>query len=397
MSLALLYPFGLAALAAMLAPLLLHLIRRAEYRTTPFAAMRWIRAQLRPQKRLRLRDIPLLLLRLLLLALVAVLLAQPVLRGDATAARHWVLVAPGVDISAARDRMAFIDSNATNGDWRWLAPGFPSVSSTAAPATSDSASLLREIDAELPASSRISVVAPAVVDGLDGERPSLTREVDWIVVDGAMPPLPVKDDPTASRLLVRYDEAQPGDAGYIDALEQAWRVGWPNLSIDHANIDTALPNDARWLLWLVPQRPASLQRWIENGGIAIATPAVDDANAIDNEPVWRDAKRNVIASSRRIGNGRLVSLSGAFTPNQLPALLDADFPQRLYELFAGPPPAPTRAVAAALKPLHIPNAASTATSLLATRTPLDAWFALAIAILFAIERIWASHRRGAQP
>ena len=194
MSPALLFPIGLMALAALLVPLALHLIRRAEYQTTPFAAMRWIHVQLRQQRRLRLRDIPLLLLRLLLLTLIAVLLAQPVLRGDATAANYWVMVAPGVNIGAARTQVESTNSDAANADWRWLAPGFPSISNTATPATSDSASLLREIDAELPASSRISVVVPAVVDGLDGERPDLSRKLEWIVVDGAMPAMPAKAD-----------------------------------------------------------------------------------------------------------------------------------------------------------------------------------------------------------
>ena len=398
MSPALLFPMGLAALGALLIPLALHLIRRAEYRTTPFAAMRWIRAQLRQQRRLRLRELPLLLLRMLLLALIAVMLAQPVLRGDATAAKHWVLVAPGTDISAARSQVKSTDSDAANVDWRWLAPGLPSVSNTAAPATSDSASLLREIDAELPASSRISVVVPSVVDGLDGERPKLSRDVEWIVVEGAMAAMPIKKDVAPTRLLVRDDVAGGSSAEYIDALEKAWRVGWPTLSIDRASIDVALADDAHWLLWLSPRRPASLQRWIESGGIAVATPAVDDdAKAIDNEVVWRDDGQNVIARSRRIGKGRMISLGGALTPSELPTLLNADFPQRLHELFAGPPPAPTRAVATALKPSHMTNAASTATSVLATRTPLDAWFALAIAILFAVERIWASHRRGVKP
>ena len=397
MSAALLFPMGLAALAALLVPLALHLIRRAEYRTTPFAALRWIAAQLRQQRRLRLRDIPLLLLRLLLLALIAVLLAQPVLRGDTAAAAHWVLVAPGVDIGAARSRLASSDRDAASADWRWLAPGFPSVSNTATPATSDSASLLREIDAEVPASSQLSVVVPAVVDGLDGERPKLSRDVEWIVVDGAMPVMPNRNDAALRRLTVRYDAVGGSNAGFIEALEKAWRVGWPKLSIDRASIDVALPDNTHWLLWLSPQRPASLQRWVESGGIAIATPADGDAKATDDEPVWRDASQNVIATSRRIGKGRLIKLSGALTAADLPSLLDADFPQRLHDLFAGPAPAPTRAVAAALRPSHTQNAVSTTTSLLATRTPLDAWFALAIAILFVVERIWASRRRGANP
>lgn len=397
MSFALLYMTGLAALAALVVPVVLHLIRRAEYQTTPFAAIRWVSAQLRQQQRLRLRDIPLLVLRLLLLALVALLLAQPILRGNVTAAKHWILVAPGVDMGMARDRMQSLDTDSTNADWRWLAPGFPTVSGSAAPSTSDSASLIREIDVELPASSRITVVVPAVVDGLDGERPSLSRDIEWIVVDGAMPVMPAVDDARQSRLLVRYDEARPAVADYISALEKAWKIDWPNVSVDRARIDTTLPDDARWLLWLSPLRPESLQRWIVNGGTAVAAPATGDAAVIDAEPVWRDGNQNVIASSQRIGKGQLISLSGAFTPSQLPALLDPDFPQRLHHLFAGPPPAPTRALAEALKPVLATNAASTAKASLATRAPLDVWFALAIAVLFAMERIWATGRRGMKP
>lgn len=397
MSIALLYMTGLAALAALAVPMLLHLIRRAEYQTTPFAAMRWIRAQQRQQKRLRLRDLPLLLLRLLVLALLAVLLAQPVLRGDATAANHWVLVAPGVDVGKARDRLQSGDHDAATADWRWLAPGFPTVSGSATPATPDSASLLREIDAELPASSRMTVVVPAVVDGLDGERPSLSRDIEWIVIDGSMPVMPAVDDARQTRLLVHYDETQPAVADTISALEKAWQIEWPNVLIDRAALDATLPDDARWLLWLSPQRPGSLQRWMENGGVAVATPTTGDATVVDTEPVWRDGDQNVIASSQRIGKGRLISLSGAFTPSQLPALLDPDFPQRLHHLFAGPPYAPTRAFAEALKPIRAANAASTAQESLATRTPLDIWFALAIAVLFAIERIWATGLRGMRP
>ena len=43
MSLALLLPAGLAALAALLLPLLVHLARRSEQRPTVFAALQWLR------------------------------------------------------------------------------------------------------------------------------------------------------------------------------------------------------------------------------------------------------------------------------------------------------------------------------------------------------------------
>ena len=78
---ALLLPAGLAALAALLLPLLLHLARRHEQTPTDFAALRWLRQKPKPRHRIRFDEWPLLLLRLLLLALLALWLAKPVLSG----------------------------------------------------------------------------------------------------------------------------------------------------------------------------------------------------------------------------------------------------------------------------------------------------------------------------
>lgn len=391
MNVALLYPAALAALAALVIPIVLHLIRRAEYTLTPFAAMRWIAAQLRQQRRLRLRDVPLLLLRLLLLALLATLLAQPVLRGEAGAPDHVVLVAPGADVAAARQRV-----DAPNADWRWLAVGFPALATTSAPSTSASASLLREIDADLPASSRISVVVPAVVDGLDGDRPRLSRAVEWIVVDGAMPSVPAIAMNTPDALRVRGADA--ATAPVIAALQTAWkRHDWPGIKTDSDSDDTAIPADTRWLLWLSPQRPQTLLDWIAAGGIAVAvsTPAAMDATT--DIPIWRDATQMVIATRRGMGRGRLIQLRGALSAAQLPALLDGDFPARLHALFAGDAAASTRASADALRPRSTEATTTSAIAMQATRMPLDPWFATLIAALFAVERIWASARRKVSP
>ena len=53
MSLAWLFPAGLAALASLLLPLLIHLARRDEQRLLDFAALRWLAARPRPRRRIR--------------------------------------------------------------------------------------------------------------------------------------------------------------------------------------------------------------------------------------------------------------------------------------------------------------------------------------------------------
>ncbi|MEL4017015.1 BatA domain-containing protein, partial [Dryocola clanedunensis] len=73
----LLFPLGLLALAAWLVPLLIHLARRHQYAPLDFAALRWLQARIRPRQKIRFDEWPLLLVRLLLLATLALLLARP--------------------------------------------------------------------------------------------------------------------------------------------------------------------------------------------------------------------------------------------------------------------------------------------------------------------------------
>ena len=113
MSIGLLFPAALAALMALLLPLLIHLSRRAEQRRTEFAALRWLAAQLRPRQQLRFEERWLLLLRLLLLSAVVMLLARPMLFGGSGDA-PWVLAAPGVDVAATKK-----DFDPPRARWHW--------------------------------------------------------------------------------------------------------------------------------------------------------------------------------------------------------------------------------------------------------------------------------------
>ena len=118
MTLLLLAPLGLAALAALVVPLLIHLRRRTEEVPVDFAALRWLEARPRPRRKPQLDELLLLGLRLLLVALLALLLARPAVLGwEDDGAR--VLVAPGVDAAAAREAAG------PEAELRWIAPGFP--------------------------------------------------------------------------------------------------------------------------------------------------------------------------------------------------------------------------------------------------------------------------------
>ncbi|HSR65933.1 MAG TPA: BatA domain-containing protein, partial [Xanthomonadaceae bacterium] len=152
MSFALLFPLGLAALAALALPLLLHLARRSEARITGFAALRWLRADPRPRRKRRFDERMLMGARLLLLAAFALLLAMPVLRG-APDRTPWVVAAPGVPASAARAA-----AGSRRARLHWLAPGFPALDAPPPRDAAPLASLLRELDSTLPPGTPLTVL-----------------------------------------------------------------------------------------------------------------------------------------------------------------------------------------------------------------------------------------------
>jgi len=383
MSVVLLAPLGLGALAALALPLLIHLVRRLELTTTEFAALRWISARTHAQRRLRFDRLWLLLIRLALLASIALLLARPVWYSDAISARPWVVVAPGVALADARAAAGAIDA-----EWHWLAPRFPHADETVTTADISLASLLRELDAQLPANAALTVVVPEQLAGLDGERPRLSHAVDWRIVPGRMAETALPSSERI-RIAVRYASDAEASLHYLRAAVAAWNKGEPGrYELDAQPADAPITAVTNWLVWLAPSAPA-LTRWLDHGGVALVA-NVADANG---EPLWRDASGRVLAKVAAGGNGRMIALAGTLTPAELPLLLDADFPDRLRAAFSGGSRAPTRATAAAMRPrVEAATATGSVRPRVSTR-PLDAWLALLIAALFLCERIIATRPR----
>jgi Aerotolerance regulator N-terminal len=377
-NLALLLPAGLTALFALALPILIHLVRHSEQRVTAFAALRWLYGPARPRRRLRVEQWWLLLLRLLLIAALALLLAQPVWVGRWRESKPWVVLAPGVDPAAAHAMLPNTDAS-----WHWLAGEFPSVDKVPSAVNAPIASLLRELDAQLPADLALTVMLPQEVGGLDGERPLLNRAVDWRVMGGRMAQVAAPSDDHPIVVAVRYTPDRESSIAFIRAAVAAWNVGEPGRYVlDSAPIGTAIGVDVRWLIALSPDLPAEIAGWIEHGGTAL----VERRSASVATPVWRNESGKVLARTSANGNGRLIELAPALTTQDLPELLDGTFPQRLVELFR-PPPAPTRALAAMAKPLQGMVDAAPA------RQALDEQLALLIAILFLAERVVAARSR----
>ena len=370
---ALLAPLALGALLAVLVPLAIHIARRTETQVIDFAALRWLNANPKPVRRLRLDERLLLALRIALIVAVVLALAEPVLRptGDG---RPVVAVSPMVDAKSVPDR----------GDQRvWLAPGFPSLDRPA-PKTTDFASLVRQLDAETPGKTRITIVAPPDLSG-DGGRLYLSRKVDWRVGKLAQRPAAIAPS-TPPALTVRYDAANERAVGYFRAAATAYAEPGKPAAFDAAPADTATPKTARYLVWLSSApMPAATLDWIEAGGVALLAQAapspVDGAQAV----VWRDDQGEPLATAGRFGKGRVIRFARPLETSAMPALVEADFPDQLWALLA-PPPAPSVVAAADYAPevrgaAYNPHPVS-----------LRLWLALLIVLLFAAER-WLATRR----
>lgn len=369
MSIALLAPLGLALLAALPIPILLHLARRTRAPVTPFAAMRWLAPGAPPRSRVQLEELLLLALRLLLIALLALWLAQPVWRGAPAFRGAQVVVMPGVDYAAA------LDAIPAGAEAHWLSPGFPRFDGKPPAFDAATSSLLREFDADLAADATLTVLATDVVDGLDDERIRLVHAVDWKIVRAG--PAPAKPSAQAPVLLaVRYGPAAEATVKYLRAAVSTWQGD----AIDAQPWGAPLPPATTWLVGLDGKPDAAIVQWLERGGTALldADPRVAAAAPASDAPLR--------VRRRAIGAGTLVLPNVPLRAGNA-ALLDPAFPNRLRRWLAGAPAAPARARAEAIAPT---TGASASTS---PALPLAPWLALAIAALFALERTLANGPR----
>lgn len=389
MSLSLLLPLALSALLALAIPLLLHLARREQQRRTVFAALRWLRARPRPRRRIRFDEWPLLALRLLLLALLALWLAHPVLTGMPERT-PWVVVVPGLDPADAQGATTHATA-----ERRWLAPGFPALDTPPPTASrvSPLASLLRELDAQLPPDAPLHVVVPAQPAGLDGAIVMLSREVEWIVAG---------DVAAAADAAVPFDLAIRHGAGQDDALAvRALRAAVRALAdaeaadapLDVAATDTPIGATTRRLAWLAPgPLPEDVARWIEAGGDALlASDVVVDLPGPARRSAWHDARGVALVEEAPLGAGRAMRFLHPLHPGTMPQLFEPTFPQQLRTLFEAAP-APSRANAVDIAPV------TGAAAWPVAPRDLRPWLALLIALLALAERWLAtSRRREVQP
>ncbi len=371
----LLAPLGLAALAALLVPLLIHLRRRTEQVPIDFAALRWLESRPRPRRRLRFDEWLLLALRLLLIALLALLLARPAVLGwEDKYAR--ILTAPGVDPAAAR-KLAGPEAQAS-----WIAPGFPGIDTAPPMGPTPVSSLIRQFDAELPQGASLTVLVPPVLVGVDAERLRLTRKVTWRVAEGKAVSAQ-SDAATTLSLSVRHAQGQDGAVRYFRAAAKAWS----ETSRFDAATGAALPPREHVLVWLLSGPvPQAVTDWINQGGTALLGSTAEVAMPATSQSLWVDAMGRTLVEGGPLGAGRIMRFTRPLVPAAMPDLVAPDFAAALRDLVTPPAPPPARVSAAAFAPTAgVPPFA------LPPRA-LSAWLGVVIALVFFAERLLATRR-----
>jgi Aerotolerance regulator N-terminal len=388
-SIALLLPSALAALAALLLPLIIHLSRRSEQRITDFAALRWLSIKLRPRRKIIFQEKLLLLLRLLLLIALALFLAKPI-SFHTPAAKHWVLVVPGVDIDAVKKL-----SIQKPGQWSWLAPGFPEYAEENSASVVPISSLLRELDSQLPENTQLTVIVPEKLNGLDGERIHLSRKIDWkIVPNQKTMDTPAKESSEIAnsgmiRLAIRFDPQYADSLVYFRTAYAAWQLDENKKSaLDIADTATALKPDHNTLLWLASgELPTPVREWASKGNTVIVAKDTIVAEIKSGVPVWRNRQGHILMQTAAIGQGRVLQWQQTLKPATMPELLEADFPLQLQSHLQATPTPPAQAYATSQTPLKAniawPKPAQS----------LQAWLALIILLFFMLERWLANSAR----
>ena len=376
----LLFPIGLVVLAALALPLLIHLRRRTEEVPVDFAAMRWLEALPKPRRKLRFDELLLLALRLLLVALLALFLARPAVLG-LEGEGEQILVAPGIDPAMAQEL------GSADTEMRWIAPAFPSLEETPPTVAQQLSSLIRQFDAELPPEAKLTIIVPAVLDGVDADPIHLTREVEWRIAEGT-DPSGEPDPAEGPALAIRHAEGRGGPVRYFRAAAEAWSER-PEFE---ATADSDLPAKDTVLVWLKPgPLPQQVFDWVADGGTALLGNTVEVTMPGAATAVWRDVSGSPLVEGGPVSAGRLLRFTRPLTPAEMPDLLEADFAADQRDLLTPPAPPPSRVDARAFAP-----SAGMSSYPLPPRE-LSSWFALLIALAFLAERLLATRRNRLAP
>lgn len=415
-------PAALVALTALAVPIALHLWSRLTGRPLRVGTIAWFAAAPPPvARRPQIEDPWLLLLRCGILAALAIALAQPYWRSRSPARTGdvWALVA--AEVAADSQSRPLLDSLRSAGAAVHVLGAGPIWS------------LLREADYEAKAGTRFVVVAPST--GVDGGRPTLRAEIQWLVPPSEPHPMSPSPVPGAGeralrsrRVTVYSDGSRREDAKYVTAALRAaaQATGLPAV-VTQRDAGSVGP-EADWIVWLAARAvPSEILEQTRRGATLLNDILGDSASpltasrsggqglrlrlatqtdpsqpgptlwritaaAADEAPLWTDDAGHAVLTLRRDGAGRRLSYHARFHPSWGDLVLHPAFPEAMAALWSGP--GPESAAPVAVSQL-LPARAASAQLPAPARRDLYHVFWLAAVLLFAAERVVARRARAA--
>ena len=356
------WPLGLAALATLLVPILIHLARRKPRRAVLVGTLRHLPHAAAPQRaRSRIVEPWLLALRVLILALLSFVVAEAFVSAALPpAARRSLLVLPaGIPDDSLRRLVPAGDS--------LLAAGLEVHRLPMADLWSE----LAELDGRLPNGSSMAVMAPWMLR-VAGARPALGSAV--ILHRFEAPPQRAEAQTSPRTLHVRIvadSSTRVAARRHRAAFRAVAELRGDSLALGDA------PERNGWIVWLPDSAPPpDVLADIRAGG-TLLLPAVGDngtlsARSIEAEPA---------------GRGRILTAAAIGNP-----AVDAAFPELIAGIWPDPAslalaePAVRRVSTSQLQP-----AAAPVTPPVAPRTSLGGMLLGIAFALFLVER-WLAHR-----
>ncbi|HEU4829230.1 MAG TPA: BatA domain-containing protein [Gemmatimonadales bacterium] len=360
------WPPGLAALAALLVPLLIHLARRRPRSPVLVGTLRHLPGSTAPRRaRSRISEPLLLAVRMLVLALLALFIAQPFLdRHRPSRPPRALLVIPSAipEVTLRRLLPALDSLQAAGLETRELP-------------MADLWSELAELDAGLPPGSSIVVAAPFALP-VTGARPALESAVSLHRFDWTRDSSSSGDATQALHVSVIADTShRVAAARHVAAFQAVAERRGDSLVME------ASSSDDGWIAWLsdAAPSPAVLER-VRAGGTLLTA---GSASSAGHEAV----------TAQRLGSGLIIEAAAVGAPP-----VDASFPELIARIWPDPTvlsptePEPGRISTSQLLPARV----SRTDRADVPRTELGSvLLALAFA-LFLFER-WLSHRPASAP
>jgi len=378
----LLAPLGLLGLLALAVPIIAHLVSRRAGRVVKVGSIRWMHESPAYQSRsLKLHDVWLLLLRLAVVALLAVVLAGPYWRHRPAlgSGNEWVLIGP--EVAREAQYRSLIDSLAPSGEVHLLSPGLPrwtpgdqvpaATALTTSTASTNYWSLLREAERLASPATRFSVLTSNNARYFRGERPRLKAKVDWRLV--AVPAVQSTASKDSVRTVELYAPAsRRDDARYLSAALQAAaeQAGVRLRLLRRSPASAASPTEdaspSTWLIWLGGDPvPEALQARVTAGATLLSDPGDDSVESREalliagpslapqahlyrrstsvigksQAAIWTDEYGAPVLSVGRSGSGLVYRLRVRFHPAWTDLAMTPAFPRLIGSLWLGPPQA----------------------------------------------------------